>query len=90
MIGDRAKATIHTTVKPEGIAWIVKIRNVSVSHTHKRADTRLSFNPIKCVRAIAISTRLSHADFEGTIFFPYIVRAISKIPNSQQNCKKKY
>lgn len=42
MIGDRAKATTHTTVKPEVITRIiVKTRNVSVSHTHARtnADT---------------------------------------------------
>lgn len=61
MIGDRAKATTHTTVKPEVIAWIiVKTRNVSVSATctkaaRTNADMCLSFNPIKCVRTIAIS-----------------------------------
>lgn len=56
MIGDRAKATTHTTVKPEVIARIiVKTRNVSVSHARTNADTCLSVNPIKCVRAIAIS-----------------------------------
>lgn len=58
MIGDRGKTTTHTTVKPEVIARIiVKTRNVSVSHMYARtnADTCLSFNPVKCVRAIAIS-----------------------------------
>lgn len=39
MIGDRAKATIHATVKPEVIARIiVKTRNVSVSRTRANAD----------------------------------------------------